>query len=152
VTPPGEIEARIAAAVGAQDPRQGAADLLRAGEEILSHWIVVRGETPTDETREGFRLLALHRQGARAEPSFNACRETCRELVYHYNLIAMEPDHPDASRRLRMAGMVAKHLFLFVSGKMEVAGLGEFCCSSRPVRAAQAQDGESLNGAAARGG
>lgn len=133
-----ETESRIDVLAGAHDPRAAAADLLAVGEDILSQWIVARGETPTDETREGFRLLALHRQGARGEPSFNACRETCRELVYHYNLIAMEPAHPDIARRLRLAGMVAKHLYLFVSGKMEVAGLGEFCCSSRPIRAAQA--------------
>jgi hypothetical protein len=29
---------------------------------------------------------------------------------------------------------VAKHLYLFVSGKMETQKLGEFCCSSRPLR------------------
>ena len=133
-----ETESRIEALAGAVDPRVAVTDLLAVGEDILSHWIIARGDTPTDATREGFRLLALHRQGARGEPSFNACRETCRELVYHYNLIAMEPAHPDTARRLRLAGMVAKHLYLFVSGKMEVAGLGEFCCSSRPIHAAQA--------------
>lgn len=138
MTPLAETEARITALANTLDPRAAATGLLAVGEDILSHWIIARGETPTCETREGFRLLALHRQGARGEPSFNACRETCRELVYHYNLIAMEPAHPDAARRLRLAGMVAKHLYLFVAGKMEVAGLGEFCCSSRPVREAQA--------------
>ena len=80
-------------------------------------------------------MLALHRQGARGEPSFNACRETCRELVYHYNLITMDPYHPDTARRLAMAALVAKHLLLFVTGKMQVDNLGEFCCSSRPLRA-----------------
>jgi hypothetical protein len=30
--------------------------------------------------------------------------------------------------------MVARHLALFVGGKLEVAGLGEFCCASRPLR------------------
>jgi hypothetical protein len=138
VIPFSETESRIEALAGAVDPRAAVTDLLAVGEDILSHWIIARGETPTDATREGFRLLALHRQGARGEPSFNACRETCRELVYHYNSIAMEPAHPDTARRLRLAGMVAKHLYLFVSGKMEVAGLGEFCCSSRPIQAAQA--------------
>ena len=83
---------------------------------------------------EGFRLLALHRQGARGEPSFNACRETCRELAYHYNLIRLQADHPETRRRLAMAAMIANHLLLFVSGKMQVAQLGEFCCSSRPLR------------------
>jgi hypothetical protein len=97
--------------------------------------VTARGGTPTRRTREGFRLLALHRQGARGEPAFNACRETCRELVYHYNLITMQPDHPETPQRLRLAAMVALHLYLFVGGKMEVAGLGEFCCSSRPLRA-----------------
>lgn len=129
------IEARLEALQAA--PSGGSAEeLLHLGEEILEHWLLARGETPTRATREGFRLLALHRQGAQGEPSFNACRETCRELVYHHNLIAAEPDHPDTARRLRLAAMVAMHLHLFVAGKLEVAGLGEFCCAAKPLRAA----------------
>jgi hypothetical protein len=31
--------------------------------------------------------------------------------------------------------MVVKHLVLFIDGKLENAGLGEFCCASRPLRA-----------------
>jgi hypothetical protein len=34
-----------------------------------------------------------------------------------------------------MMAMVARHLFLFISGKMQDAQLGEFCCSSRPLHA-----------------
>lgn len=109
-------------------------ELLTLGETVLEHWISARGETPTSATREGFRLLALHRQGAKGDPSFNACRETCRELVYHYNLVTQEPEHPDTPRRVRLAALVAKHLTLFVGGKLEVAGLGEFCCASKPLR------------------
>lgn len=107
---------------------------LQAGEDTLCHWAKGRGFEPTDDQREGFRLLALHRQGAKGEPSFNACRETCRELAYHYNLITQEPDHPDTNKRLEMMRLVAMHLYLFVSGKMQVEGLGEFCCASRPLR------------------
>lgn len=109
---------------------------LRASEEVLEHWVVARGEVPTRDTREGFRLLALHRQGAKGDPSFNACRETCREVVYHYNLITMQPEHADITDRLYMMGLVSKHLHLFISGKLQVAGLGEFCCSSKPIRTA----------------
>ncbi len=107
---------------------------LQAGEDTLCHWAEGRELEPTEEQREGFRLLALHRQGARGGPSFNACRETCRELAYHYNLITQEPDHPDTNKRLEMMRLVAMHLYLFVSGKMQVEGLGEFCCASRPLR------------------
>ena len=107
---------------------------LQAGEDTLCHWARARGLNPTDEKREGFRLLALHRQGSKGEPSFNACRETCRELAYHYNLITLEPDHPETDKRLEMMRLVAMHLYLFVSGKMQVEGLGEFCCASRPLR------------------
>jgi hypothetical protein len=120
---------------GGAEPVRAAAELLAIGEHVLEAWVRARGETPTDARKEGFRLLALHRQGARGEPSFNACRETCRELVYHYNLLALEPDHPDTGHRLTLAAMIARHLMLFVGGKLEVAGLGEFCCSSRPLRA-----------------
>ena len=109
-------------------------ELLALGVAILEGWLAARGETPTACTVEGFRLLALHRQGVRGEPSFNACRETCRELVYHHNLVRLDQVHPDVALRLRLGSMVARHLMLFIGGKLEVAGLGEFCCSSRPLR------------------
>jgi hypothetical protein len=108
--------------------------LLALGEAVLEHWIAAKGLEPTSDEREGFRLLALHRQGTTDDPSFNACRETCRELVYHYNLLTMEPQHEDTPRRLRMMALVANHLRLFVVGKLQVAGLGDFCCASRPLR------------------
>jgi hypothetical protein len=109
-------------------------ELLAAGESVLEIWLAAHGATPTAGAAEGFHLLALQRQGARGDPSFNACRESCRELVYHRNLVSAEPSHADAARRLRLGAMVARHLVLFIGGKLEVAGLGEFCCSSRPLR------------------
>jgi hypothetical protein len=119
------------------DVAAAAENLLRASEEVLEHWILARGETPTQDTREGFRLLALHRQGSRGDPSFNACRETCREVAYHYNLVTLQPEHSDITNRLQMMGLVSKHLYLFISGKLQVAGLGEFCCSAKPIRTTQ---------------
>ncbi|MDP6475753.1 MAG: hypothetical protein QF894_12690 [Alphaproteobacteria bacterium] len=125
-------------AIEARIERLGAApaELLAVGEEILEHWLEARGEIPGREAREGFRLLALHRQAARGEPSFNACRETCRELVYRYNLIALDPEHPETARRIKLAAMVAKHLCLFTGAKMAEARIGEFCCASRDARGA----------------
>lgn len=129
-----DIEARLDTLEASGPVPADAAELLALGEEVLENWVSGRGDAPTDERREGFRLLALHRQGSRDEPSFNACRETCRELVYHYNLLGLEPDGEDAGRRSRMMLLVARHLHLFVTGKMQVGQLGEFCCSSRPLR------------------
>ena len=130
-----DIERRLEA-LAAQPvlPAETAVELLAVGEEVLEHWVAAKGLDPTRDTREGFRLLALHRQGCADEPSFNACRETCRELVYHYNLVNLEPGHPDTVQRLRMMTLVANHLFLFVAGKLQVRGLGDFCCASRPLR------------------
>jgi hypothetical protein len=135
VRPLTAIEQRLDALAASPQPGSGvAAELLALGEEVLEQWVVAKGLEPTHETREGFRLLALHRQGCTDEPSFNACRETCRELVYHYNLVNLEPRHPDTGQRLRMMTLVANHLFLFVAGKLQVRGLGDFCCASRPLR------------------
>ena len=128
-----EIEARLDLPVSAE-PVEAARALLADAEAVLEHWVTAHGEAPTADTREGFRLLALHRQGARGEPSFNACRETCREIAYHYNLIHAEPASAAAAQASRMMAMLVRHLTLFVSGKLQVAGLGEFCCSSRPLR------------------
>lgn len=128
-----EIEKRIEEIEAAPKP-ESAGELLSLGEEVLEQWITARELEPTNDKKEGFRLLALHRQGAKGDPSFNACRETCRELVYHYNLITLAPDHPDLEKRVKLASLVAKHIVLFIGGKMETAGLGEFCCSAKPVR------------------
>ena len=132
-----ELEAVFDSPLPTPDIQAAAEDLLRASEEVLEHWIEARGEVPTDDEREGFRLLALHRQGTKGDPSFNACRETCREVAYHYNLITMQPEPADITDRLYMMALISKHLYLFVSGKLQVAGLGEFCCSSKPIRTAQ---------------
>jgi hypothetical protein len=110
---------------------------LAMGETILETWLQAHDQSPTDANVEGFRLLALHRQAARGNPSFNACRETCREIVYHRNLVASDPGAHDIAQTLRLAAMVVRHLALFVGGKLEVASLGDFCCSSRPVRQAE---------------
>ena len=132
--PLADIEGRLDA-LEAQGPGPGdAAELLALGEEVLEHWVRARGEEPTSGLREGFRLLALHLQGCNGVPSFNACRETCRELVYHYNLLGFEAGGEAATRQARMMLLVTRHLYLFVSGKMQVEQLGEFCCSSRPLR------------------
>jgi hypothetical protein len=129
------IEAELDAFCAGTDASRAAEELLALAEEVLEHWIVSRGGAPTSEAREGFRLLALHHQGARGVPSFNACRETCREIAYRYNLLALEPADARSGQRRRMLAMLVRHLALFVSGKMEVEGLGEFCCASRPLRA-----------------
>jgi hypothetical protein len=146
VKPLDDIAVRLDAIVASTDGALVASapslaeELLALAEMIVEHWLSVSGVTPTTGTVEGFRLLALHRQGARGDASFNACRETCRELVYHHNLVWLDPAHVDTARRLRLGAMVAKHLSLFVGGKLEVAGLGEFCCAARPLRLNEANN------------
>lgn len=115
------------------DERSEAKALLAASETVLEKWLEAKGEQPTEEQREGFRLLALHFQGAKGDPSFNACRETCREICWHYNLLTAAGDQATPKVRAMM-GFVSHHLLLFIRGKMEVAGLGEFCCASKPIR------------------
>ena len=105
-------------------------ELLARAEAALESWVKARGQVPTAEKSEGFRLLALHRQGARGVPSFNACRETCREIAYHSNLL----QHAEDPKKILMMTLLVQHLELFVQGKLEVEGLGEFCCASRPLR------------------
>ena len=135
-----DIEKTIAAIDVEADPQAAAGELLRLSEEVLEHWVTAHGRQPTDDTREGFRLLALHRLGAKGDPSFNACRETCREVAYHYNLVTMQPEHTETTHRAEMLRMVSNHLYLFVSGKLQVAELGEFCCSAKPIRSADKLD------------
>jgi len=128
-----DIERDIDAPVCAP-PGEEAARLLRFGEEVMALWLLAHGQQPTDETSEGFRLLALHRQGARGDPSFNACRETCRELAYHYNLLHEPGEWTKAPQQLEMMRAVARHLALFIGGKLENAKMGEFCCAAKPLR------------------
>jgi len=140
VRPLADIESGIAAISATPDLQAAVDELLRLSEEVVEHWIVARGDHPTDKKREGFQLLALHRQGAKGDPSFNACRETCREVVYHYNLISMQPEDAETTNRLEMMKMISSHLYLFISGKMQVAELGDFCCSSKPIRLSPESD------------
>lgn len=128
------IENELDAFAPQADPHAAARRLLALAEAVLEGWIEARGEIPTPDEKEGFRLLALHKQGARGVPSFNACRETCREIAYHCNLLRAGSDSALVSRHQRMMALLVRHLFLFVSGKMQVEGLGEFCCASRPLR------------------
>ena len=86
----------------------------------------------------------MHRQGTKGDPSFNACRETCREVAYYYNLLTLEPEVEETTDRLEMMKMISRHLLLFVSGKMQVAELGEFCCSSKPVRLSGEEDSQPI--------
>lgn len=132
--PLADIEQRLDALEAGGSGPDAAVALVELGEAVLEHWVHARDLVPTQETREGFRLLALHRQGCTDDPSFNACRETCRELAYHHNLVTSDPLHPATAQRLTMMTLVARHLFLFVTGKMQVAALGDFCCASRPIR------------------
>ncbi len=124
-------EAQLAAAVP-----QMTARLLADGEAVLEAWLVAHRRRPGAGRVEGYRLLGLHRQAARGVPSFNACRESCRELIYQCNMAVAAEDQAERGRRLRLAAMVGRHLALFVGGKLEEAGLGEFCCSARPLHAA----------------
>lgn len=139
-----DIEQGIADVDVAGDPQSAAADLLRFSEEVLEHWVTARGFDPTTDEREGFRLLALHRQGSKGDPSFNACRETCREIAWHYNLVTMQPEHAETTNRAEMLRMVSNHLYLFVSGKLQVAELGDFCCSAKPIRSADNKDSGTI--------
>ena len=126
-----EIEARIEQLKSSPDSVTNPAGLLLSlAEKILENWLEAHGITPTFQTREGYRLLALHRQGARGNPSFNACRETCRELIYQLNLYRRDQE----AQQIMLSAMVAMHLMLFIRGKMEVQELGEFCCSSKAIR------------------
>lgn len=121
------------------DPLALAEAHLLDGEMVLETWLVAKGAVPTRDRVEGYRLLALHRQGAKGDTTFNACRETCREIVYLRNVIALyDDDAAQARHHLRLQVMVLRHLALFVGGKLQEAGLGDFCCSSRPIRSAAA--------------
>ncbi len=129
-----EIEGRLDDIVLGRGDLSSRQELLELGEAVLALWIRAKSKDPMTEKHEGFRLLALHRQGARNDPSFNACRETCRELVYHFNLILLQQsENKPTDETLHMMALVANHLVLFVGGKMNEAGLGDFCCSSRPL-------------------
>jgi hypothetical protein len=130
----GDIGQRLDELIAGPAVPDDASELLSLGEKTLEQWVIARGKEPTEDLREGFRLLALHRQGADKDPSFNACRETCRELVYHYNLLTLQTPGEQSEQYARMMALVANHLFLFVSGKMETEQLGVFCCASKPVR------------------
>jgi len=129
-----QLEAALDHPIAWQAPVEAATSMLLIGEEALENFLLARDTQPTKKQQEGFRLLALHAQGSADDPSFDSCVETARELIYQYNLIRLEPNHPDTRSRLQMMQIVARHLVVFVDGKLEVAELGNFCCAAKPIR------------------
>lgn len=129
-----EISARLDAVDPSNGPKAAANGYMNVAEQVLENWIEAREEIPTKELHEDSRLIALHRQGAKGDPSFNACRETVRELVYRYNLVTGDYAVENMDQTLEMMRHLARHIYLFISGKMENAKLGEFCCSSKSLR------------------
>ncbi len=129
-----EIETLLDADVPDGSPAAIAADYLALADETMLHWLAARELEPTDAKKEGFSLLAWHRQACKGDPTFNACRETCREIAYHYNLVTLDPEHEATRARLNMMRMVTKHLYLFITNKMMDEKVGEFCCSSKVNR------------------
>ncbi|MBL1431483.1 MAG: hypothetical protein COA60_008260 [Robiginitomaculum sp.] len=129
-----QLELALDQPLASDSPIEAAVFLLQAGEQALENWLLAKDRQPTGELSEGFRILALHRQGAKGDPSFNACRETARELVYHYNLVRLDPEHAKTGHRLQMMQLLARHLVFFIGGKLQEAELGEFCCAAKPVR------------------
>ncbi|MFD2173880.1 hypothetical protein [Rhodobacter lacus] len=132
-----EIIALIDAGLEDREELPGLDRLSSMAEEVLVAWLLAQGQPVPREEVEGSWLLGLHRQGARANPSFNACRETCREIVFRRNVALLYPE--EAAHAHRLMAMVVKHLALFVGGKLEQTGLGEFCCSARPLHAAEVE-------------
>lgn len=120
------------------DLQKGAEELLSLAEQVLENWLIAKAKKPTQIKAEGFRLLGLHRQGAKGDPSFNACRETCREAIYNYNLICENPKAENAASNIVKLRRIVQHIALFIGGKMQIAGLGEFCCASKPIRLLEA--------------
>lgn len=130
-----DIQNQLDCALNGDGPMPDVDAMLSMAEAVLEAWIAAKGEEPGQGEVEGFRLLALHRQGCKGTPSFNACRETCREIVYRRNVVqAGQGDTSRAGDEQRLMAMTVMHLVLFVGGKLAESGLGDFCCSSRPLR------------------
>lgn len=134
-----DIEQQIDAVIIADAPGAAARKYMSLAEEVLEFWVLAHDQQPTEEKKEGFRLLALHRQGAKGEPSFNACRETCRELAYRYNVVQSDMPEKERIAAAEMMTHLARHIYFFVSGKLQVEGLGDFCCSAKPLRTSTAE-------------
>jgi hypothetical protein len=108
-----------------EEPAPIAAELVQLSEEILEHWLLAKGETPAEQSDETLRLLALQTQCAATEPSFEACRSACLEVLDQGNLVAAEPEHAATVERLLVAVAAAFHLYSFVTSRMAEAGLRE---------------------------
>jgi hypothetical protein len=129
-----QIETEIDAIDPMANPPAAARSYLALAEQTLILWLQSKDVEPTEVKKEGSRLLALHRQGAKGDPSFNACRETCREFAYRYNVVTGS-DRADIQQEAAASMThLARHLALFIGGKMQIAGLGDFCCASKPIR------------------
>jgi hypothetical protein len=79
---------------------------------LFSAYVVQEGAKPVPPPQAG--LLESFGALRRGDPSWNAIRDNCRELVYYLNCINMGrqdalPAHPE-----RMALRTARHVYLYV--------------------------------------
>ena len=77
-----ELESVFEAPLSAANTEDSARALLAASEEVIEHWVVAREELPTQDEREGFRLLALHVPGGcvSLQPDYDGARASgCRK-------------------------------------------------------------------------
>lgn len=62
-------------------------------------------------------LLVVFRNLVRGDPTWNAIRDNCRELVYYHNCIRMQRQDALPAAPGKMAVRTARHVFLYVKSR-----------------------------------
>ena len=143
------MPARSLAAIGRRASRRSqkrvwrlglaAAELVLLGEQVLEHLDRRQARDADLGAPRGLSIAGTAPARRQGRPrSFKAA--PARELVYHFNLATAAPADVETVRRVRLAALVAKHLCLFVAGKLETAA------SARSAAPKAVREGETTGG------
>lgn len=81
-------------------------------QRLLAAYVVDGGRKTVPAT--GTDLLAVFKVLVKGEPTWNAIRDNCRELVYYGNCINMGREDALPAAAEKMAVRTVRHIFLYV--------------------------------------
>jgi hypothetical protein len=112
----GAVDQRIgsleAAAAGGASLAEVLEPAIQLVSETMCAYIEAVGEKPPPPA--GSDVLETWKLLVKGDPTWNAVRDSCRELVYYRNCLAAARDDALPAEPARMAVRLARHVYLYV--------------------------------------
>jgi hypothetical protein len=105
----GSLEAAVAGEASLSGVLEPAIELV---SETMRAYIEAAGEKPLPHA--GTDILEIWKALVKGDPTWNALRDNCRELVYYRNCVAGGREDALPAAPARMAVRLARHIYLYV--------------------------------------